>query len=830
MNSPIRVQDWPVVSALFDKALLLPVTERDSFIASLSDEHSAHRESLRKLLACAAQAETDDFLDTLPKLEFHGRQAELTELLAGKVVGAYRLLSELGVGGMGAVWLAERVDGSIKRKVALKLPRATWAPGLAERMTRERDILASLEHPHIARLYDAGFDDHGRPYLALEYVEGKPIDEYVRANALSIKDRLALILQVAEAVAFAHSRLVVHRDLKPSNILVTTDRQVRLLDFGIAKLMEGDRAAETQLTRLSGRALTLDYASPEQIRGEAISTASDVYSLGVIAFELLTHSRPYKLKRGSAAELEEAIASVDAPRASEVADDRTAKKLLRGDLDAILNKALKKTANDRYPTVDAFAEDFRRYISGHAVSAVPDSATYRLARFIRRHRTPILIAGITVAAFALALGAGATALIILALVVGIAVALWQTRNAVTQAERARRHAARAGAVTEFVFDTFARIAAQRDVDSAEKGRQMAAAINTELEAREQTASFDHSALSEVFSHAAVLYNYLQRPDDVYSAALKELRYATLAKESAARIAGSRLRIALSLYWRYEYGEAIKHLEAGLAVIGEETGQENRQLRGRLLRAIGRYTHEAGNVVRAYEAGTASLAQYEAADAGDDADTANYYAIALADLTVHASARGFDQQAADLLEKIDRWCEKRSDIKGYTIADIELARGRVLLDRGRPSQAIASFRKTVVLYAEHFGSSGVNAARMDTWLATALTLDGQFAEAESVLRRISAESSEATTLVAWARLYLRSDRLDRAGETLSELTVAPSLDRQPIVKLDHLVLQLQLALKLGRIEDAARLQREAVEFFERSLVGAIRLRPSLVVAA
>ncbi|MFO0206786.1 MAG: serine/threonine-protein kinase, partial [Betaproteobacteria bacterium] len=186
---------------------------------------------------------------------------------SGVEVGPYRLIEELGSGGMGAVWLAERADGSLKRKVALKLPRIGWDPSFAQRSLRERDILAALEHPHIARLYDAGVDQHGRPYLALEYVEGQPIDVYARERGLSVRQKLDLLLQVCSAVAFAHSRLVVHRDLKPSNILVTADGQVRLLDFGIAKLMEGDSAKETQLTQLAGLALTLDYASPEQIKG-----------------------------------------------------------------------------------------------------------------------------------------------------------------------------------------------------------------------------------------------------------------------------------------------------------------------------------------------------------------------------------------------------------------------------------------------------------------------------------------------------------------------------------------------------------------------------------
>jgi eukaryotic-like serine/threonine-protein kinase len=240
----ITPDSWPAVSALLDEALALPEAEREPWLASLEGERAAFSDTLRELLSQVSQAaavNTDDFLATLPRFTQSAARGPLAELAVGDTIGPYRLLAELGSGGMGAVWLAERADGALKRKVALKLPRMVWAKGLAERMARERDILATLEHPNIARLYDAGVDQHGRPYLALQYVEGQPIDVYCRERGLGVKDKLQLLLQVCSAVAYAHSRLVVHRDLKPSNILVTADGQVRLLDFGIAKLMEAAR-------------------------------------------------------------------------------------------------------------------------------------------------------------------------------------------------------------------------------------------------------------------------------------------------------------------------------------------------------------------------------------------------------------------------------------------------------------------------------------------------------------------------------------------------------------------------------------------------------------
>jgi len=442
-------QDLGRLSTLLDEALDLDEAAREAWLAALPADAAELAPTLRKLLARQAVGETHDLLARLPRLDV-GAEADARAFTPGDTVGPYRLLRSLGHGGMGEVWQAERADGTLKRKVALKLPHVTWAPGLAERFAREREILASLEHPHIARLYDAGLDPQGRPYMALEYVEGLPIDEFCTRRALPADARLRLLLQVADAVAFAHSRLVIHRDLKPGNILVTEDGQVRLLDFGIAKLIEGDAARETALTRVGGRALTLDYASPEQIRGEPVGTSSDVYALGVVAFELLAGARPYRLKRGTAAELEEAIAVADAPLASEAAADPALKKRLRGDLDAILNKALKKAVAERYPTVDALAQDWRRHLDGQTVSARPDTLAYRLTRLLQRHRLPVAAAAVAAVAFGLALGVGATALVILALLLGLGAALWQARQAARARDRALALNARNEAVTEFL--------------------------------------------------------------------------------------------------------------------------------------------------------------------------------------------------------------------------------------------------------------------------------------------------------------------------------------------------------------------------------------------
>jgi len=434
------------LSSLLDRAFELSPAERQGWLDGLAGDDAGLVPTLRDLLARPASKEaTDYFLFRPSAFTIVDGESAASGPAADDVVGAYRLERLLGRGGMGEVWLAGREDGGLKRKVALKLPHVSWSPAFAERFARERDILATLEHPHIARLYDAGVDRRGRPFMALEYVEGKPLDVFCREGALSIDARLRLLLQVADAVAFAHSRLVLHRDLKPANLLVTADGNVRLLDFGIAKLMEGERTQETQLTRLAGQALTPDYASPEQIRGEQIGTASDVYSLGVVAFELLAGAKPYKLKRGSAAELEEAIAAADVPLASAVSPDPVARKRLRGDLDAIVQQALRKDPAARYASVGAFAQDIERHLRGEPVLARPDSAPYRLRKFVLRNR----------------LAVGASAAVMIAVVCGAGVAVWQasvaraqSAEARAQASLARKEAQRAKAVQGFMTDLF----------------------------------------------------------------------------------------------------------------------------------------------------------------------------------------------------------------------------------------------------------------------------------------------------------------------------------------------------------------------------------------
>ena len=334
--------------------------------------------------------------------------------LAGRRIGAYTLLSHIGTGGMGTVWLAERSDGRFERRTAVKfLSLALAGSRGAERFKREGSIVGRLAHPHIAELIDAGVSAEGQPYLVLEHVEGERIDEYCDRHRLDVEVRVRLFLDVLAAAAHAHANLIVHRDLKPSNVLVRKDGQVKLLDFGIAKLLEeeGQAAAATLLTQQAGGALTPAYAAPEQVTGGPITTATDVYALGVLLYILMTGQHPCGPNIQSHANLIKAIADIEPPRPSSVvalagpdretlrahAANRAStpdklRRLLRGDLDTIAAKALKKNPKERYAAVTAMAEDLQRYLNHEPIGARPDAFTYRAAKFIRRNRTSVAVA------------------------------------------------------------------------------------------------------------------------------------------------------------------------------------------------------------------------------------------------------------------------------------------------------------------------------------------------------------------------------------------------------------------------------------------------------
>jgi serine/threonine protein kinase len=407
------------MSQLLDEALALDEGGRRVWLERATQEHPDLAAALREaLLPGAAQATQLNALMSLPNLDAADQASApgTSGLKPGARVGPYELIRRLGAGGMAEVWLARRADGAFKREIALKLPmRNRPQAGLEVRFARERDILASLEHPHIARLYDAGVDPQGLPYLAMEYVQGAPLTDWCDAHRLGIPERLALFLQVLEAVQYAHEKQVIHRDLKPSNILVTDSGQVRLLDFGVARLLEGEETDQPALTSVYGRALTPDYASPELLRGDPIDARSDLYSLGVLLYELLTGTRPYRLKSAaSIGALDQAISTLEVRRPSLQLEqtagttrNSTVERLarqLRGDLDAIVLMALAKDPAQRYPSGAALARDLRAYLDGRPIRARPARVSYRLRKFILRNRALVGVSAVAALAILATVG------------------------------------------------------------------------------------------------------------------------------------------------------------------------------------------------------------------------------------------------------------------------------------------------------------------------------------------------------------------------------------------------------------------------------------------
>jgi len=442
--SALNPDQWQALSPYLDEALEMTEEERATWLFALRAENPEIAAQLEILFQKQRALREEGFLEkrsvTLPEREG----------LEGQELGVYTLLSQLGHGGMGSVWLAKRSDGRFDRRVAVKFLNIALIGKAGElRFKREGRILALLVHPHIAELVDAGVSPTGQPYLVLEHIEGDHIDRYCDQHRLGVVSRIQLFLDVLRAVAHAHANLIVHRDLKPSNVLVRSDGQAKLVDFGIAKLLERDGPSDSSLTVEGGRAMTPECAAPEQLGGGAITTATDVYALGVLLYILLTGQHPIGPGPHTAADLVKAIVETEPVRPSQAvlakgADVKAAthnasrrrttpfrlSRLLRGDLDTIVGKALKKEPAERYSSVTALADDLRRYLKNEPISARPDTLTYRSSKFLRRHRPAVALA----------------ALAILAIVAGLAGTLIQTRTARKQRDFAFAQLSRAEAI------------------------------------------------------------------------------------------------------------------------------------------------------------------------------------------------------------------------------------------------------------------------------------------------------------------------------------------------------------------------------------------------
>ncbi|MEN1728418.1 MAG: serine/threonine-protein kinase, partial [Pseudomonadota bacterium] len=418
----MSTMDWNELWSQFHRIVTLDQDERKAAIAELPSDQAVELEAL-----LSAHDQDNSLLDRPVVLS--------NDIQSGFRIGPWRLESLLGEGGMGQVWLAERADGAYERQVAIKLLAiGVPSPDLAQRFAREREILARLDHPNIARLIDGGTLDDGQPYLVMEHVEGKALRDFSQAQDLTVRERLVLMRKICAGVDHAHRRLIVHRDLKPANILVTESGEPKLLDFGIARLLNPQTG--TEQTVAAERRLTLEYASPEQLRGEPVDTRSDAFSLGVILFELLVGQRPWSIDGCNATQAHERLTGRSPSRVSRVASTATLRRRLQGDLDWIVGRAIEPDPERRYADARELGEDLQRYLDGFPIQARPPSRRYRMARFIRRHPWGV-----------------STATLVVSMMLVAGTVLWQQSRALAVAlSAAQQESARAGTLSDFLAE------------------------------------------------------------------------------------------------------------------------------------------------------------------------------------------------------------------------------------------------------------------------------------------------------------------------------------------------------------------------------------------
>jgi serine/threonine-protein kinase len=443
MSDKIHRQRWPEIEAQLDELLVLAPGDRQQRLDALRSEDAELHEVVERLLLVADDGASfldegvtplsgEALVDTLKQVEKRRKLTSPGGQESDRVIGRYRLDTFLGSGGMSEVWLAHRADDALDQTVAVKLLRPFLGHDAEQRFERERGVLASLQHDGITRILDAGVATGDPAYLVLEYVDGVPVTEYCRKLELRLSDVLALFLQICDAVEYAHRHLVIHRDIKPSNVLVTPDGKVKLLDFGIAKLI--DDTADRALTRSGLFPMTPGYAAPEQIRGEMISTATDVYGLGGLLYEMLTTRRPFDTEGLSPVEIEKLVFNTDPARPSTRGGSQPWRGALKGDLDTIILKALQSSPQERYGSAADLAEDVRRFLAGRPITAARAGALYRMGKFVRRNRTSL----------------GIAALLLVAVTAG-------TVNAIIQAERERTQIARFESTLSLLFGLYEKV-------------------------------------------------------------------------------------------------------------------------------------------------------------------------------------------------------------------------------------------------------------------------------------------------------------------------------------------------------------------------------------
>lgn len=697
---------WNRLSTLLDELLELDPPVRARRLAEIVGVDAGLGDELQRMMAL--EDERPDFLSQSVV------DAAVFAPQPGQSIGPYKLESPIGEGGMGQVWLAIRDDGLYHRRVALKLLRPGLGDaGLRTRFTRERQILARLGHAHIARLLDAGVSSDGQPYLALDYVQGEPITDYARKLSLHPHDRLRLFLQVCAAVSHAHANLVVHRDLKPSNIMVTPAGEVCLLDFGIAKLLDESADGQDVITGTGTRAFTLHYAAPEQLRNGVITTMTDVYSLGVVLYELLVGRKPYDPARASDAAWEEAILTGDAVRPS-VAAQRLARENgtphprrlaseLAGDLDNILLKALAKAPEDRYVSVEAMAQDLRRHLGGEPVLARAQSLGYRTQKFVRRNSVALIVA-ISVAGL---------------MVMALGFMSWQASKAIVEAQRAQ-------AMQDFVVALF------ENTDQAGSGEGLD--VRLLLDAGVRRA--DTELISQPQARAELLGLVVRLRqglgDDRQALDLLDRQsqvLAAMAGEAPARIGIESAALRGRSLRALGQPEVCVRALAPWMPVSEQQASEQPRTVSEFLSQLGRCHRQLGGLDVARDlfgkalAMRSGLADSKALQAESQTDLAGL----LADEGRHAQAITAIRSALSLLR------ESGGDRNAL---GVEIWRDLGSLHRmvGDPLESEASYRQALEIALNRFGPSHPASTSVQRPLGAILIEAGKLTEAERLLRQ------------------------------------------------------------------------------------------------
>jgi serine/threonine protein kinase/Tfp pilus assembly protein PilF len=792
---------WRHVSRHLDLALEMGPGERAAWLASLRVAEPAVAVDVEALLAEHRVLSDEGFLESSAFLDAPA------STLAGLTVGGYTLESPIGQGGMGTVWRAVRTDGRFEGKAAVKLLNAALIGRTGEeRFRREGSILARLTHPHIGRLIDAGVSGTGQPYLLLEYIDGRHIHRYCDEQRLGVEERLRLFLDVQSAVAHAHANLIVHRDLKPSNVLVTTDGQVKLLDFGIAKLIDADDAAASRLTVDGGRALTPKYAAPEQVTGGAITTATDVYALGVLLFELLTGRHPTGEDAQSPAEFFKSVADSDPTRLSDAvtvtADHGLAatlavqrastpdrlRRLLRGDLDTIVGKSLKKDPQERYGSVAEFADDLRRYLERQPISARPDTVRYRAGKFIMRHRRSVSAAAATVA-------------VVVALVAFYTVQLTRERD------RAQLQAEKASRVSELLTSMLTWSDPYRTPDGREPTVQALLDNGVERIARDLQAQPDVQA--QMFTGIGRTYERMGLRDKARPLLERALAIGRRTFE------GDHAQVAQTLNDLGVLQRDAANLDAAEALLTESLAMR-RRLFGPVdkdvavtLVEFARVLRDRGRSAEAEAPAREALAIRQQVFGEEHRETAT----SKNELGLLLLERGELDEAEPLLRQNVATSERVLGASHPNAAASKANLARLLNARGNPAGAEVLLREALAVQRRTFGESSTQVAGTLNNLALNVAAQGRFTEAqpmfEEALRIGQSHLSADHPRVVLYAIDLARIRIERGQGAATEHALRRALDvRQRLYPAgDWRIAQVQSLLGAALIEQARYAEAE-----------------------